>query len=67
MSGMELFDELSRLHPESAKNVVFISGGAFTAAANAFLDAVPNERLEKPFDSKRVRALVSRFVKKSAS
>jgi PAS domain S-box-containing protein len=67
MSGMELFDELSRFHPESAKNVVFISGGAFTTAANAFLDAVPNERLEKPFDSKRVRALVSRFVKKPTS
>lgn len=63
MSGMELHDELSRRFPEVAARVVFISGGAFTTAANTFLDRVPNVRLEKPFDAQTVRAIVQQFVK----
>ncbi len=63
MSGMEFHDELARRYPAVAERVVFISGGAFTGTANAFLDRVTNVRLEKPFDAKTVRAIVQRFVK----
>jgi hypothetical protein len=41
--------------------VIFITGGAFTPAAESFLDCVPYERLGKPFDVTAVRALVDRF------
>ncbi|MEJ7599468.1 MAG: ATP-binding protein [Kofleriaceae bacterium] len=63
MSGMELFDELSRRFPDAAARVVFISGGAFTANATTFLAQVPNERLEKPFDPHTIRALARRFAR----
>jgi PAS domain S-box-containing protein len=62
MSGMDLYEELARLRPQAAERMVFISGGAFTPAAVAFLERVPNERLEKPFSAAVVRALVQRFV-----
>ncbi len=55
MTGMELHAELVRLAPEQAARIVFVTGGAFTAGARAFLDAVPNQRIEKPFDSRQLR------------
>lgn len=63
MSGMEFYDEVTRRFPHVAERMVFVSGGAFTPSANAFLDRVPNERLDKPFDPKNVRELVQRFLR----
>lgn len=63
MSGIELYDQLTVRCPEAAKKVVFISGGAFTPDAETFLDSIPNQRLEKPFDAKALRTVVQRFVK----
>jgi CheY-like chemotaxis protein len=62
MSGMDLYDELARRCPRAAERMVFVTGGAFTSAANAFLDRVPNERIEKPFSAAAVRELVQKFV-----
>ena len=62
MSGMELHAEVSRRWPPLARRMVFMTGGAFTNAAKAFLESVPNERLEKPFSIGDVRALVARFA-----
>ena len=58
MSGMDLHDELARLSPSDAARMVFVTGGAFTPAAMAFLARVPNERLVKPFTAEAVRDLV---------
>jgi PAS domain S-box-containing protein len=63
MSGIELYNELVRRQPDAAQRMIFISGGAFTEGASSFLDRVANERLEKPFDAEKVRALVQRFIK----
>jgi hypothetical protein len=41
---------------------VFVTGGAFTQAAQAFLDRVPNERLDKPFEASAVKEIVERFA-----
>jgi len=62
MSGMELHEELTRRYPNVAESVVFISGGAFTPAAVAFLERVTNERIEKPFDAGAVRELVKQRI-----
>jgi signal transduction histidine kinase len=59
MTGMELYHELVGRAPDQAERIVFLSGGAFTAAARAFLDNVPNQRLEKPFDTRQLLALVN--------
>jgi CheY-like chemotaxis protein len=62
ISGDEFYESLSREHPELASRTVFMSGGAFTPTARAFLESVPNERIEKPFDISKVRQLVQKAV-----
>jgi len=64
MTGMELHAELTRKSSRHAASLVFVTGGAFTARARAFLDAVPNERLEKPFEEGRLRALLAERLAK---
>ncbi|GAB4216302.1 MAG: hypothetical protein OHK0013_42650 [Sandaracinaceae bacterium] len=55
-SGAELRAHLERTRPELARRMVFVTGGAATEAARAFLDGLGGEILRKPFD---VRALVA--------
>ncbi|HSO32689.1 MAG TPA: ATP-binding protein, partial [Labilithrix sp.] len=62
MSGMDFYDELVRRHPEAARRVVFVSGGAFTPRAGEFLETVTNPRLGKPFDARAVRAVVQQLI-----
>ncbi|MBA3391024.1 MAG: PAS domain S-box protein [Deltaproteobacteria bacterium] len=61
MSGIEFYEQLVVRCPSAVEKVVFISG-AFSAETDEFLDRIPNERLEKPFDAKTVREVVQRFV-----
>jgi CheY-like chemotaxis protein len=50
VSGMDVYEELKRRRPGAEAALVFMTGGAFTDRARAFLEMVPNERLQKPFD-----------------
>lgn len=59
MTGMDLHAALLEQVPEQAECMIFLSGGAFTAAARTFLDEVPNQRLEKPFEARQLLALVN--------
>lgn len=59
MTGMDLHAELSRVAPEQAGRMVFLTGGAFTTRARTFLDETPNQRIEKPFDALHLRALIN--------
>lgn len=59
MSGMDLYNELSRLAPQQTERIIFLTGGAFTKAAGEFLDRVENRCLEKPFDIAELRSLIS--------
>jgi DNA-binding NtrC family response regulator len=38
--------------------MIVMTGGAFTPAAQEFLDQVPNQRIEKPFDVQTLRSMV---------
>lgn len=60
MTGMELYDEVVRLYPGLEERFVFMTGGAFTPRAIEFLARVKNRRLEKPFDSAALRAVIAR-------
>jgi PAS domain S-box-containing protein len=60
MTGMDLHRELSRVAPEQAKRMIFLTGGAFTAKAWHFLADPPREHLEKPFDPATLRLIVRR-------
>ena len=59
MTGVDLFVELERLDRRQAERVIFITGGAFTPATRAFLETAKNPFLEKPFDNRALRELVS--------
>lgn len=59
MTGMEFHAELSRVKPEQASRIIFLTGGAFTRGAREFLDRVPNQRIEKPFDTHHMIALIN--------
>ena len=58
VTGMELYDVLREKRPGLEQRLIFMTGGAFTARAREFLDAIPNHRIEKPLDAQNVRALV---------
>jgi two-component system, NtrC family, sensor kinase len=58
MSGIELFRVLKARAPGMEERLVFMTGGAFTAEAEEFLDEVSNARVEKPFDFSSVDRLL---------
>ena len=62
MSGMELYEQLSAQHAEQAARMVFVTGGAFTPAAQAFLSRVSNARLDKPYETEELLAQVYRLL-----
>jgi CheY-like chemotaxis protein len=66
MSGMGFYEELSKRDPKTAERVVFVTGGAFTPAAQAFLARVGNKVVEKPIDPKAMRSLVNELVARAA-
>lgn len=57
-TGMEMYQRLVERAPDLADRVVFMTGGAFTNEARAFLTSVPNLVLEKPFPPERVCELL---------
>ncbi|HEU4385137.1 MAG TPA: response regulator [Anaeromyxobacteraceae bacterium] len=66
MNGMELHAELGRTAPEVAARMVFMTGGAYTDAAQRFLASVPNRRLEKPFKPEVLEALIAEMLGSAA-
>lgn len=62
ISGMEFYGTLVEFYPEMAPKVVFVTGGAFTAEANAFLDSVDNNRIEKRFDAVKLRLVIEKLT-----
>jgi PAS domain S-box-containing protein len=63
ITGADLHAELCRSASPQAERIVFLTGGAFTPRAQAFLDETSNERLEKPFDIRQLRGLVNDRVR----
>jgi CheY-like chemotaxis protein len=62
MTGMDLYDELRQSMPDQAEKFIFMSGGAFTDNARAFLARSSNEVIDKPFKSAGLRQIVRRFL-----
>ena len=63
MTGMEVHEQVRLKDPAQAALMVFLTGGAFTPRAREFLDATPNQRIEKPFNVGKLRALVNGLVR----
>ena len=62
VDGPALHAEVTALAPEQAARIIFVSGGAFTPSSRAFLERVPNPRVDKPFDAQVLRDIVRRVV-----
>lgn len=59
VSGMDLYERVSAVRPALAARFVFMTGGAFTERARAFLKAHRPRRIEKPFPLERVEELLA--------
>ena len=66
-SGMDLYRDALGVAPEAAACFVFMSAGAFTPKARAFLEGVHNPCLEKPLDMGRLRSLIARVGSRRAA
>ncbi len=62
MSGMALHAWLTERDPWLARQVVFVTGGAFTPRASAYLSRIENTVLEKPIDSDMLKRVLSKLV-----
>jgi len=62
LSGMELHAWLVEVDPALADQVVFITGGAFTASAAEYLRNPKNLRIEKPFETASLQRLTAELV-----
>jgi two-component system NtrC family sensor kinase len=64
ITGIDLYNALLEIDPEQARATLFLTGGAFTPRAQAFLDRVQSATIEKPFNQAtlvgRVRAFLGR-------
>jgi len=65
MDGEAFYEALRAKHPELAERVVFVTGGAFTLEARAFLATTERPVLDKPVDAGALRAHVARLVAQS--
>jgi signal transduction histidine kinase len=62
VSGMEVFGRVREQRPEITSRFVFMTGGAFTAQAREFLKETTLTCLEKPFELRQIRELVTERV-----
>ncbi len=60
VTGMDLYAEILRTAPRMAGRLVFMTGGAFTPRARAFLESIGNPCLEKPLDMGKLRSLLAK-------
>ncbi len=58
MSGTEVHQRVARIDPEQANRIVFMSGGVFSHETRAYLEALPNRRLDKPFRAEELTRLL---------
>ncbi|MBI2393194.1 MAG: PAS domain S-box protein [Deltaproteobacteria bacterium] len=58
ITGADIHERLAASRPEVLDRMVFMTGGAFTPRLRAFLEAVPNRTLEKPFSVASLEEIV---------
>jgi len=67
LSGIDVYERAKQVCPGQEHQIVFITGGAFTEQAAAFIESIDNPKLSKPFDAGEVRALVKSLTSESVS
>ena len=64
MNGMQVYERVLRERPGIADRLVFMTGGAYTHEARAFLDQHVDSQLEKPFDMTRFEGLLKLKIRR---
>ncbi|HVU02206.1 MAG TPA: PAS domain S-box protein [Polyangiaceae bacterium] len=64
ITGMDLYATLSVRNEETAKRMVFMTGGAFVPRVAEFLASVPNPKLEKPFELGALSLALQRVIER---
>lgn len=59
MSGSDFLDAVTRIRPELASRIIFVTGGAFTAEGAAFVRRHPERVLEKPVDRGALKQILT--------
>ncbi|MBX3246245.1 MAG: response regulator [Myxococcales bacterium] len=62
MSGRELYEHLLARHPDLARRMIVMSGGARDARGVAFLESMAGRRLDKPFRADELEPLIARCI-----
>jgi len=62
LNGMRFYEKVSALAPQQAARIVFLTGATAQGDVRAFLDRIPNRRLEKPFPPRDLEALIDELV-----
>jgi len=62
LTGIELFGKIQQNNPALAGRFVFMSGGVLGEEVRAFLQGIPNEFVDKPFNSHQIRSIVLRHI-----
>ena len=65
MSGAAIHAEIARRFPDYLSKLLFMTGGAFTVEARAFLEKVPNTCIPKPFDREQLLAAIRAIAQPS--
>jgi PAS domain S-box-containing protein len=63
VSGMDVYERVLHARPDVARRFVFVTGGAFTDRARAFVDDVKLPVLEKPFALHRLPEMLREHAK----
>jgi CheY-like chemotaxis protein len=64
MTGMQFQREVRRIAPDLAERIVFVTGGAQTPEAAAFVASTASPCLAKPFESGELRAAVAAMARR---
>jgi CheY-like chemotaxis protein len=65
-NGVDVYEHLLATAPRLAERMIFITGGAFTDRARAFLETCPQPVLDKPFEQARLEALIVEMARPEA-
>jgi len=66
LSGIDFHDAVTALAPELLPRIAFMTGGAFTGRARAFLDRVDNPVLAKPFSVEQLIEIIAARLDEAA-
>jgi CheY-like chemotaxis protein len=62
MTGVDFYHTIKTANPTLAERIVFLTGGAFSDAAEAFLETCANLVVLKPFKVLELRRVVADYV-----